>query len=80
MYNILETHLIFENNALKAVAVLWENKGDIRASMSTTKPMSGYHYLKSYDIPTMTLFNSVAAFGRKLTDAENLHFFPQHDF
>jgi len=77
-YNILETHLTFENNVLKEVAVLCENNGDVFATISTNKPMSGYHYLKSYAIPTITLFTEVAGYGRKLTKQEQKIYFPKH--
>jgi len=75
-YTILETHLIFENNALKKVAVLWENYGDIRATFSDSRQMGGYYSLKDYDIPTVTLFKKVAGGGRYLTDEEKKQYFP----
>lgn len=77
MYNILETHLTFENNVLKEVAVLCENYGDVFATISTNKAMSGYHYLKSYSIPTLTLFEEVAKGGRKLNAEEHEKYFPK---
>lgn len=77
-YNILETHLTFENNVLKSAAVLCESYGDVFATICTDKPMAGYHYLKSYDIPTMTLFNKVAGYGRKLNKEELKKYFPNH--
>ena len=77
-YTILETHLIFENQSLKSVVVLWENFGDVRASISDTKPTAGYYSIEDYHIPTMTLFQSVAGGGRKLTDPEKKQYFPTH--
>ena len=78
-YTILETHLIFENQSLKSVVVLWEDFGDVRASLSDLEhTIGGYYRLKDYDIPTMTLFQSVAGGGRKLTDLEKKQYFPTH--
>ena len=77
-YKILETHLTFENNVLKGVAVLCESYGDVFATICTDRPMAGYHYLKSYDIPTMTLFKKVAGYGRKLNAEELKRYFPKH--
>jgi len=77
-YNILETHLTFENNVLKEVAVLCENYGDVFSTISTNIPMAGYHYLKDYDIPTVTLFGKVAGGGRKLSKKEQKQYFPNH--
>jgi hypothetical protein len=77
-YNILETHLTFENNVLKEVAVLCENYGNVFATISTNRPMAGYHYLKDYDIPTLTLFGEVAGGGRKLTKQEQKKYFSNH--
>jgi hypothetical protein len=76
-YTILETHLIFENNVLIKVAVLWENFGDIKATLSTNQQSAGYHQLKQYDIPTLTLFQQVAGYGRKLNDKEKKRYFPK---
>jgi hypothetical protein len=73
---ILETHLTFDNNVLLAVAVLWGKDGDTRATISTVKSSAGYHSLKDYHIPTLTLFNDVAAFGRYLTNKEKKRYFP----
>lgn len=78
-YNILETHLIFENNVLKSVAVLCENYGDVFVTICTDRPKGGYYYLKSYDIPTMTLFIKVAGFGRKLLEQERKKYFPNYE-
>lgn len=75
-YKILETHLTFENNVLKEVAVLCENYGDVFSTISNNRPMSGYHYLKDYDIPTLTLFCKVAEGGRKLSKQEQKKYFP----
>lgn len=77
-YNILETHLTFENNVLTSVAVLCESYGDVFATICTNRPMAGYHYLKSYDIPTMTLFKKVAGYGTKLNPKEQKNYFPNH--
>jgi hypothetical protein len=76
-YTILETHLIFEDQSLKSVVVLWEDFGDVRASLSDLKTTAGYYKLKDYDIPTMTLFQSVAGGGRKLTNTEKKQYFPK---
>ena len=75
-YTILETHLTFENNVLKEVAVLCENYGDVFSTISTSRPMAGYHFLKDYDIPTVTLFCEVAGGGRKLSKQEQKKYFP----
>ena len=74
----LESHLKFSNNVLIGVAVLWSEFDEIRASYSDTKQSSGYHYLKSYAIPTMTLFSEVASSGRCLTNTEKKQYFPTH--
>jgi hypothetical protein len=74
---ILQTHLTFSNNVLIGVAVLWSKFDEIRASYSDNKQSSGYHYLKSYAIPTMTLFSEVASSGRCLTNTEKKQYFPK---
>ena len=79
-YTVLETHLTFENYVLKEVTVLCENYGDIFAAISTRGRISGYHYLKDYDIPTLTLFGRVASSGRKLSKQEQKKYFPNHKF
>jgi len=75
---ILESHLKFSNNVLIGVAVLWSEFDEIRASYSDTKQSSGYHYLKSCAIPTMTLFKEVASSGRCLNKSEQALYFPNH--
>lgn len=77
-YKILEAHLRFENDVLKEVAVLCESYGDVFSTISTKRPMAGYHYLKDYDIPTVTLFGKVAGGGRKLSKQEQKQYFPNH--
>jgi len=76
---ILETHLAFSNNVLVRVAFLWSEFDEIRASYSDTKQSSGYHYLKSYAIPTVTLFKEVASSGRCLTIKEFKQYFPKQE-
>lgn len=76
---ILETHLIFSNNALVGVAVLWSEFDEIRASISDTKRSSGYHYLKDSAIPTMSFFKEVASSGRCLTIKEFKQYFPKQE-
>jgi hypothetical protein len=77
-YRILETHLTFDNNVLIAVAVLWSEFGEVRSSYSDLQRMSGYHYLKDYDVfPSSKLFNQVAKGGRKLTDMQKKRYFPK---
>lgn len=74
-YIILETHLIFKNNVLETVVVLCDGGANVFAAMSTRTPIAGYYNLTSYDIPTMTLFNRVASFGRKLNSEEKIKYF-----
>jgi len=76
-YTILETHLTFEDQSLKSVVVLWEDFGEVRASLSDLKPTAGYYSIEDFHIPTMTLFQSVASGGRKLTDHEKKQYFPK---
>jgi hypothetical protein len=76
---ILESRLIFDNNILQAVYVVWERYGETRASYSDLKRSSGYHHLKEYDVfPTLKLLQEVASNGRKLTDKEKKLYFPTH--
>jgi hypothetical protein len=76
---ILESRLIFDNNILQAVYVVWERYGETRASYSGLKRMSGYHHLKEYDVfASLKLLQEVASGGRCLTKKENALYFPNH--
>jgi hypothetical protein len=76
---IKESHLKFDNGILIAVAVVWEQFGEVRASYSDLKRSAGYYHLKEYDVfPTLKLLQEVASNGRKLTDKEKKLYFPTH--
>jgi hypothetical protein len=76
---IKESHLKFDNGILIAVAVVFENFGEVRASYSDLERSAGYHHLKEYDVfPTLKLLQEVASGGRKLTDKEKKLYFPTH--
>ena len=75
-YTILETHLVFENDKLKEVAVLWDDHGSVRATYSTLNPRAGYENLTSNDTITPRLFQRVAAGGSYVDDARRKKYFP----
>jgi len=78
-YKIKETHIVFENNKIALVATLWESNpdGSVRATYCTTKPISGYDFIKPTDVLNTDLFQKVAGYGMNLPDDLKKKFFPK---
>lgn len=75
-YEIKETHIIFDDDKIKEVAVLWADKDDLRATYATSKPMGGYVSISGNEAITSDLFQRVAGSGVYLDDARKQKYFP----
>jgi len=75
-YTILETHLVFEDNKLKEVAVLWDDHGSVRATYSTLNLRAGYQSISSTDDISQNLFQRVAAGGCYIDESRRKKYFP----
>jgi hypothetical protein len=75
-YEILESHLIFENDKLIEVAVLWKDNSFVRATYSTLNPRSGYQNLTTKDSISPELFQKVAGGGSYLDQERKNKYFP----
>lgn len=75
-YEIKETHLVFENENLKEVAVLWADKDSLRATYGTSKLMDGYVSFSEKEPITNELFQRVAGAGIYLDDDRKKKYFP----
>jgi hypothetical protein len=78
-YTVFETHVVYENNKLTLVAVLWESNQDykwVRASYCINKVTPGYGYIKPDDIISPELIQEVAGYGMNLPDNLKKRFFP----
>lgn len=75
-YQILEAHVVFENNKLKEVAVLWADKEFVRATSITSEPSAGYETLGSGSEVSPKLLQRVAGRGSYLDDKRKKKYFP----
>lgn len=75
MFELKETHLVFDNNVLTEVYVSGILYDSTIYALATRRKMSGYYSLKDYDIPTLTLFERVAKTGLKLTKEQQNKYF-----
>lgn len=75
-YKILETHVVFENNQLKEVAVLWDDNGAARATYAINTPTAGYGFITPTDCISWQLFQRVAGAGMYLDDKRKKKYFP----
>jgi len=75
-YEIIETHCVYENGKLKEVVVLWADNKRVRATCSTNKPCSGYHFLMPDDVISPDLIQRVAATGSYIDEDMKKKYFP----
>jgi hypothetical protein len=77
-YIIIEVHSTYQDNKLAQVAVLWQSneRGWVRASYCTTKPVSGYGFLLPNENLSPELIQKVAGQGLNLPDEKKKVFFP----
>ncbi len=77
-YKIIEVHLIYQENKISEIAVLWQSneRGWVRASYMTNKPCSGYGNIKPKDILSPELIQEVAGYGMNLPDDKKKKYFP----
>jgi len=77
-YTIQEVHIGYKDNKITELAVLWQSneRGWVRASICTTKHISGYGYLMPNDILSPELIQKVAGQGMNLPDEKKLIYFP----
>jgi hypothetical protein len=75
-YTILEAHIIYKDDKLYEVAVLWDDNGWVRATYSNLNPKAGYESLTSNDVISPKLFQRVAAGGSYLDDERKAKYFP----
>jgi hypothetical protein len=65
-YIIEQTHVIYKDNKIDAVIVLWQSNPEynwVRASYANTKPIQGYAWLKPNEILNDELIQEVAGYG-----------------
>jgi hypothetical protein len=77
-YIIIEVHIVYKENKISELAVLWQSneRGWIRASYFTTKHWAGYGYLLPTDILSPALIQKVAGQGANLPDEKKELYFP----
>ncbi len=75
-YQILEAHCVFENDKLKEVAVLWDDKGSVRGTFLTNEYSLGYDVLGSGSEISPQLLKRAAGRGRYLDDKRKKKYFP----
>lgn len=75
-HEIKETHLVFENENLKEVVVLWADKDSLRATYATSKLMDGSVSFSEKEPITNELFQRVAGAGIYLDDDRKKKYFP----
>ena len=77
-YKIIEVHLIYKDNKISEVAVLWQSneRGWVRVSYCTTKPIVGYKFLMPNESLSPDLIQEVAGYGINLPDILKRKYFP----
>jgi len=77
-YIIQEVHIEYQNNSITELAVLWQSneRGWVRASYCTTKPCSGYAFLRINELLRPELIQQVAGQGMNLPDELKTKYFP----
>jgi hypothetical protein len=77
-YIIKEVHIKYQENKIDEIAVLWQSneRGWVRASYFTTKPISGYGFLLPRDVLSPELIQKVAGTGPNLPDEKREIYFP----
>jgi hypothetical protein len=75
-YEILETHIVFENKKLTEIAVLWNDNGFVRATYSNLNPKAGCPSINSSDSIGPSLFQRVAGGGTYVDEARRKKYFP----
>lgn len=78
MYKIIEVHMVYKENKLEEIAVLWQEneRGWVRASYSNTKPIGGYEFLMPNEKLDDNLIQRVAGAGMNLPDNKKKKYFP----
>ncbi len=74
-YQIIETHIIYENGKLKEVAVLWADGEYVRATYITNQPISGYSFIMPNDRLSDELLQKAAAGGRYVDEKRKKKYF-----
>lgn len=75
-YTILEAHIVYQNDKLYEVIVLWADGSFIRGTYSNLNPKAGYESLTSKSVLSPDLFQRVAAGGSYLDDDRKKKYFP----
>lgn len=74
MYNILETHIQFENGNIETITVLVEiSENDIRAIQANTKTKGGYMNISPAAKLNEELLQKIAGYGMEVSASK---FFP----
>jgi hypothetical protein len=78
MYQIIEVHLVYKNNKINEIAVMWLSNelGWVRASYCNTKPIGGYKYLLPSDVLNEALIQEAAGYGMNLLSELKDKYFP----
>jgi hypothetical protein len=76
-YIIKEVHIVYQDNKLFEVAVLWQSneRGWVRASFCDLKPISGWKFLLPNDVLSPKLIQEVAGQGFNLPDEKKKLYF-----
>jgi hypothetical protein len=77
-YIIKEAHIMYQDNKISEVAVLWQSneRGWVRASYCNTKPIFGWKFLLPRDVLSPELIQEVAGQGLNLPDEKKKVYFP----
>lgn len=77
-YKIEEVHIVYKDNTIEELAVLWESnsQGWVRASYCDTTPCAGYEFLRPNEKLTNELLERVASGGGNVPDKQKKKWFP----
>jgi len=77
-YKVIQVHMLYEENKLSEVAVLWQSNelGWVRSSFFTTVKNYGYGFLEPHHVLSPELIQEVCGYGANLPDEKKNHYFP----
>ena len=77
-YKIIQVHMLYEENKLSEVAVLWQSneRGWVRASYFIAKPCPGYGNIQPHHVLSPEFIQEIAGYEMNLPDEKKKLYFP----
>ena len=77
-YKIIEVHIMYQENKIEEIAVLWQSNqdGSVRSSYMITEECFGYGHLEKGFTLSSELLQRVAGRGMNLPDSKKKLYFP----